>query len=103
VRGAEEGPAIFQAGEVQIALEVQDDADRPGLQVLLGLVTGAEAAGWTVSLWRDEQLVAETEVDDLGNLFFGGLEQGSYELIVSGPEAEIHIQNLDIGMKTDTT
>jgi hypothetical protein len=100
VRGADDGPSIYAADDVQVAVEVQDDAERPGRKVILGLVIGAESDGLKAHLWRVEQPVAIVPVDELGNFVFPNLPRGDYELILSGPEVEIHIQKLEIGVTT---
>ena len=97
VRGADDGPDIYTADDVQVAVEVQDDAERPGRKAILGLVIGAKPDGLKAHLWRVEQPIAIVSVDELGNFVFPNLNRGSYELILSGPEVEIHIQKLEIG------
>lgn len=103
VRGEGEGPRIYQAGEVQVAIDVQEDMEQPGLHALLGLVTGIQGEGWAVHLWRENQDVAQTAVDDLGNFVIRGLAAGQYELILSGLNAEIHIHNMNVGTRTNGT
>ncbi len=97
IRGGEGEPFLYQADDVQIATEVQDDAERPGRKVLLGLVIGMEPSGVKAHLWQAGQRVAVVPVDELGNFVIPSLAPGSYELILSGPEVEIHIQDLEIG------
>ncbi len=97
VRGKDDGPSIYAADDVQVAVEVQDDAERPGRKVILGLVIGAESDDLKAHLWRVEQPVAIVTVDELGNFCFSNLPRGNYELILSGPQVEIHIQKLEIG------
>lgn len=98
VRGKREEPYLYQADDVQIAVEVQDDAERPDRRVILGLIIGMEPAGLEAHLWQAEQRVAVVSVDELGNFVISDLAPGSYELILSSPEVEIHIQELQIGM-----
>lgn len=97
IRGGEGEPFLYQADDVQIAAEVQDDAERSDRKVLLGLVIGMEPSGVKAHLWQADQRVAVVPVDELGNFVIPGLAPGSYELILSGPEVEIHIQDLEIG------
>ena len=97
VRGKEGEPYFYQADEVQVAIEVQDDANRPGRKVVLGLVIGTEPGGLDVHLWRAARPVATVAVDELGNFCIADLAPGSYELILSGPEIEIHIQEVRVG------
>ncbi|MDY6877282.1 MAG: hypothetical protein SWK90_13910 [Chloroflexota bacterium] len=97
VRGEREEPYLYQADDVQIAVEVQDDTERPGHKVILGLVLGTEPDGLEAHLWQANQRVIVVSVDDLGNFVIPNLAPGSYELILCGPEVEIHIQELQVG------
>lgn len=98
VRGAEETPRLYQAGNAQIAIEIQDDAEQPDRKMLLGLVTGIELRELRVQLWLADQPLAWALVDELGNFVISNLEAASYELILSGPEVEVQIQDLHVGM-----
>jgi hypothetical protein len=94
VRGEQDGPFVYQADDVQVVLEIQDDAEQPDRKTILGLLTGTDPQGMQVSLWKDDVLVTQASVDDLGNFVIPQLLAGSYELIVSGLDVEIHIQAL---------
>ncbi|MFQ5856036.1 MAG: hypothetical protein ACE5LU_10370 [Anaerolineae bacterium] len=97
IRGEEEGPYIYQAGDVQIAIEVQDDTDQPHRRVILGLVTGTEDTRvLEAHLWQADQSLVTVPVDDLGNFVIPHLVRGDHELIISGPDMEIHIQSLEV-------
>jgi len=96
VRGDQEGPLVYQADEVQVIIEVQDDSEQPGHKFLVGLVTGMDAPYLQACLWRFDQPVATTAVDDLGNFIFLNLAPGSYVLTLSSPDAEIHIPALEL-------
>jgi hypothetical protein len=98
LRGAEAGPALYEADEFQVAIEVQDDAQAPNHKAILGLTLGPGPSGGLAFLWQAQQRVAVVPVDDLGNFVIPGLSPGSYELILSGPELEIHIQELPVGL-----
>jgi hypothetical protein len=99
VRGEEREPTLYQADEVQVAIEIQEDAEQPDRKILLGLVIGTEPSGVKAHLWQAEQHVAVVSVDELGNFVIPDLAPGSYELILSGPEIEIHIQDLQVGTR----
>jgi hypothetical protein len=96
LRGEQEGLTVYQAERIQITLEVQLDPQSPGSRVLLGMIMGAEAGGWKLDLWRENQVVGTGLVDNLGNWVVSGLAPGLYELIFSGPDLEIHIQSVSI-------
>jgi len=96
VRGGENGPLIYQAGDAQLTIEVQDDLEKPGHRSILGLVFGADLADMQAYLWQESKGVAAVDVDELGNFIISGLAPGVYELILSGPAVEIHVQELTI-------
>jgi hypothetical protein len=97
VRGEEREPTLYQADDIQVVIEIQEDAEQPDRRVLLGLVIGTEPSGVKAHLWQADQHVAVVSVDELGNFVIPDLAPGSYELILSGPEIEIHIQDLQVG------
>lgn len=97
VRGEEEGPHLYQADAIQVIVEVQDDAEQPDRKAILGLIVGMEPGGLEAHLWQAERRVAVISVDELGNFVIPNLAPGSYELILSGPKVEVHIQELQIG------
>ena len=96
VRGEAGGPLLYEAGEVQVSLEIQDDAARAGHKSVLGLITGVDAAGWQATLWQDSERVEALVVDDLGNFIFESLPPGAYRLILRGSGVEIVIQDLTV-------
>jgi anti-sigma factor RsiW len=97
VRGDEREPLIYEADGVQVVLEVDQDPDQPERRSILGLVIGVDDPGQLdVHLWRSDQPVATIQVEDVGNFVISNLAPGRYELIVSGPELEIHIQELEV-------
>lgn len=104
MRGATNGPLFYDAGDVQVSLDVQDDAAGGGRKSVLGLITGVDPAGWQAMLWREDgqeeardAIRAETvTVDELGNFVFEALHPGSYQLILRGGELEVVIQDLAV-------
>jgi hypothetical protein len=99
LRGQEKEPYLYQADDIQVAIEIQEDAEQPDRRVLLGLVIGTEPTGVEAHLWQVDQRVAVVSVDELGNFVIPDLAPGSYELILSGAELEIHIQELQVGTR----
>ncbi len=98
VRGGEQEPLIYEAGEVQVMIEIQEDADRPDHRMILGLVIGLDTPQeLEAHLWAAGQRLATVPVDELGNFVLSNVICGSYELILSRPETDIHIQDLEIG------
>jgi hypothetical protein len=53
---------------------------------------------WTADLWHSGQLLASTTVAADSHFIFEGIytDNKAYELILSGPSVEIHLQNLHI-------
>lgn len=110
MRGGNGGPLTYEAGAVQVAIEIHDDAATVGRKSIVGLVTATEEGaaqdsatepgGWQVTLWREEGPVAEllqtVRIDDLGNFMFDGLAPGDYALTLRGDAVEIVIQELAV-------
>jgi hypothetical protein len=95
-RGEEKGPRLYQAEDIQVSIEIQDDVERQDRKVLLGLVTEMDTHELKAHLWQAEQLVTTASVDDLGNFVIADLTPGNYELILSNSGVELHIQSLEI-------
>lgn len=98
LRGQEAEPYLYEADEFQIAIQVRDDAEQPGRKAILGLAMGSEPSGGLAVVWQAHRRVTVVRVDELGNFVIPDLDPGSYELILSGPHVEVHIQDLKIGM-----
>jgi hypothetical protein len=96
IRGEADGPAVYQVDDIQIAIEIQDDAELPGHKIVLGLVTGPGSSGLNVTLRQADQIVATTSVDYTGNFLIPRLDPGNYQLILIRPEMEIHVQSLEL-------
>ncbi|MFZ0545251.1 MAG: hypothetical protein WAM60_07425, partial [Candidatus Promineifilaceae bacterium] len=92
LRGESDGPLMYEAGNYQLTLEVQDDPANPGYRTILGLVLAGEEALQKVELWQNGRSIQETILDELGNFVFSGVQPGSYDLILSQRAAEIHVQ-----------
>jgi hypothetical protein len=96
LRGETDGPLMFEAGNYQLTLEIQDDPANPGLKSILGLVIGGVDVLHQVELWQDGRSIVQTTIDDLGNFVFSGVKSGSYDLILSQKAAEIHVQAFNV-------
>jgi len=97
VRGDESEPLIYEADGVQVVVEIDQDPDQPDRRSILGLVIGVDDPDkLDVHLWQSDQPVATIQVEEMGNFVISNLTPGRYELILSGPELEIHIQELEV-------
>ena len=98
IRGSQEG--VYQAGDIQIILEMGDDTDHPARKTVTGLVQGIELEGVTIQLLNqtDPDLLEATQLDEFGNFIIADLAPGSYHLILSSPDSttEVHIQELQV-------
>ena len=92
----EDEPFIYQAGNVRVVIEVQEDLEEMGLKTLLGLVTGLETNEFTIQVVHGDQVIATTSVDEIGNFIIPHLSPGHYKLILSGSNMEIHVQSLPV-------
>jgi hypothetical protein len=100
LRGREEQalPLIFEAEQVQVVLDVQADPARPGRQTILGLVAGVDdPQAHQVYLWKDSQRMTAVSLDETANFVIPDLAAGRYELILSGPGVEVHVQDVPVG------
>jgi len=98
VRGEGQEPLIYEAGEVQVMIEIQQDTDQPDHWMILGLVIGSDfPQELKAHFWAAEQRLATVPVDELGNFVLPNILCGRYELMLSGPEIDIHIQDLKVG------
>jgi hypothetical protein len=97
VRGGDSGPRLYQAGDVQLSIDLQADSRHPDRTLLLGLMIGVDPAGFEAHLWRAGRHLVTVPVDELGNFALPDLEAGRYDLIVAGPDTEIHVQDLQVG------
>jgi len=96
LRGEGGGPNIYQVGDVQLTIEIQDDAEQPDRKAILGLITGTDTLGFQAHLWQAGRRVTSVAVDEFGSFIIPRLAPGRYELILGGPETEIHLQALDL-------
>jgi hypothetical protein len=98
LRGAGDEPLIYEAGETQISVEVQEDALHPGYWAIVGLLSDlGEEPAMHAELWRDQRAVASAQIDEIGNFGFVSLEPGDYELFISGAQLDIHVTSLPVG------
>lgn len=98
LRGQEQAPLTYQAGDLQVLIEIQQDPDQPAHNVILGLIVGlGESQRLEAGLWHGGQRVMTVPVDELGNFVLPRVPPAIYELILSGPTTEIHIQELHVG------
>lgn len=95
IRGEDEGPYVYEAGPAQITIEIQEQSERAD-HVILGLITGVEPDSLQIYVWRGEERIARVPVDELGNFVISGLSSGTYQLIITGLEEEIHVQSLEV-------
>ena len=94
VRGDENGPLLYEAGDAQLTLEIQDDPQQPGQKSVIGLVLGIDPTAWQVQVWQNDKLLDAVPVDTLGNFILNDLSPGGYKLIVTGPATEILVPDL---------
>ena len=95
VRGDLGDALTYEAGSSRVALECDVDGENPSRRALTGLVLG-DAMPRQAHLWRSGVRLASVSVDDLGNFEFLDIAPDSYELILAGPDVEIHIQDLPV-------
>lgn len=96
LRGQLEG--MYQAEDMQIAIEVDVDESQPKHHVMSGLITGVQTSNWQAVLWpvSDPAATVTVPIDEFGNFTIAGLASGTYELVLSGgsPPVEIYLPSL---------
>jgi hypothetical protein len=92
LRGDSDRPLMFEAGDYQLNLEIQDDPAKPGHKSILGLLVGGDGSVFKAQLWQNGRSLQQTNIDDLGNFVFTGVQPGTYDLILSQHVTEIHVQ-----------
>jgi anti-sigma factor RsiW len=97
VRGGEPAQRIYQAGEAQILIDVQESLAQDGRKAILGLIMGlADAEGATVYLDRQLETIATATVDELGNFVFDAIPPGAYMLVLRGAAVAIIVPGVAI-------
>lgn len=96
LRGGDSAPLLYEAGEAQLMLEIRPEPDYEGQYSVAGLLIGTDVSGMRATLWQGGGPVDAIDVDDLGNFIIGQVPAGSYELILVGSTAEIHVQELTV-------
>lgn len=95
LRGESGDQLVYAAHDIQVIIDVQTDLQHPAQRMLLGLLLGLAAPqNVTAHLWRADQPVATTAVDELGNFIISALTPGTYDLILSDDKTEVHVQAL---------
>jgi hypothetical protein len=95
-RGETNAPLMYEAGEYQLNLEVQDDPAMPEHKSILGLLIGGDGSVFEAQLWQNGRSIQQTSIDDLGNFVFTNLPSGVYDLILNQHIAEIHVEGFHI-------
>ena len=96
MRGSDTGPLMFEAGDAQLSLEVQDDPEHPGRKSVLGLVLGIETDDVEATLLKADNVITAVSLDPIGNFIIANLPSGSYTLRLAGPTVEIQVSTLEI-------
>jgi hypothetical protein len=92
LRGGPEKILLYQAGEMQVSLQVQVNHKDPKLRDISGLLIGTEPEGWLASLWQEGRHAATSEVDELSSFSLKGVLPGGFTLILNSNESEILIE-----------
>lgn len=99
-RGTEETskpkPQHYYVGDTQIMLDIQSDLTKANLFQLIGTVMSDMDQFETAQLLKDETVVQDVSVDDLGNFEFNLLESDRYAIVIKGLENQITIPTVSI-------
>jgi hypothetical protein len=102
VRGARPRPQVYRAGEVELILSLHASPAQLPRQDLSGLVhVGGQVpetvAGAQVELYRDEGLIAITEVSRRGQFRFDAVEPAGYEISLVWGDREVRLKGVRVG------
>jgi hypothetical protein len=92
----EERLALYQTGDLQISLDVQEDVEKPGHRSIVGIITGPDVHLLSVDLWQEDEHLDTTPVDETGGFTLPALLPGMYELIIKGADVIIHIPSFSL-------
>ena len=97
LRGALDAPLIYEVDDIQVTLEVQDDAALADRKAVIGLIVGiGEMEGLHAELWHEGEHTDSVPVDEIGNFAFNRLIPAEYELFISGNDLDVHIESLSL-------
>ena len=96
IRGAETAPQIYQAGEYQLALQLQADPEKTGKRALYGLLIGEQPGTFEVQLWHNDEVVSHAQIDEYGNFTITNIEPGNYSMKLIRPQLSIQLE--DVGL-----
>jgi hypothetical protein len=96
VRGGEEEPAIYEAGESQVIVDHPPDPAAPDRDTLIGLAAGVDPEGVIVYVWLGGELIAAAPLEEGGNFVIPGMDRGRYELLLADPDRIIYIEELTL-------
>lgn len=96
LRGDEEETIIYEVEGIQVALDIQDTVDSSSHKSVLGLITGLKRQGYQASLLLEGNVIADSQVDAIGNFVLQEVPTGEYDLIIRGPDVEIKITKLRV-------
>ena len=97
LRGSLDSLLIYEADDIQVILEVQDDAALTDRKAVMGLIVGIDdLEGLHAELWHEGTRTFSTPVDEIGNFAFDGLIPADYDLFVSGNDLDVHIESLSL-------
>lgn len=103
-RGDDEGRRghLYRLEDYLVSWSAEPESPATNNWALVGAVV-AEAdpeqlfPGWQAHLWQAARHLESVPMGEEGSFLFSRLAAGSYELILSGPSVEIHLQNLHVG------
>lgn len=104
-QGDELDTQIIRAGSYMVALSLERDVTQLDKYNLIGDISAMEDSQegddfyiWQAHLWHDNLLLQTVSLQDASDFVFTGIPTSDkpYELIISSPTAEIHLQGLHI-------
>jgi len=95
------GQYAYRAESMELTLDVQRAAGRPGKVVLVGMLFDEEGSldelsRATASLLHDDRVISSAILDELGNFVLEDIHPGNYSLSLRLPDREVVVEALSL-------
>lgn len=94
VRGQDDGPLMYGAADVQIAMTVEKISAEPTLRSVIGFIAGDTFSA--VDFWQGDVLKTSVMIDASGSFVVDQIKAGSYQLLLRSDTMAINIPAIDL-------
>lgn len=97
IRGDSEVLRTYKVDDLKIVLDIQEDAEHPGKKSIAALLIGLDDLDQLeAKVWKDGIPLSTLPVAEHGGFYISELDQGVYEVLVSGPGVDLYIPNIEV-------